>query len=289
MANSTNFDRAAEDIGNIVGLEHVNLLVPDQTLATLFYISGLGLTRDPYLMTGPDIMWVNVGRNQFHLPTRGAQVLRGHTGLVINDYDRLAARLEGVRKELKGTKFAFRRARGRIEATCPWGNRFRCYPPGARFGRMQHGMPYVCFDVPRGTAAAIARFYREIMAAPARTARFDGAPAARVCVGPDQELIFRETPGRQAKFDGHHIQVYLADFSGPHRRLLERGLITEESDRHQYRFESIIDPDTGKPVFTVEHEVRSLHHPLYARPLVNRNPAQRNLTYQAGADTLRAG
>ena len=41
------YDRSAEDLGNIVGLEHVNLLVPDQGLATLFYISGLGLTRDP--------------------------------------------------------------------------------------------------------------------------------------------------------------------------------------------------------------------------------------------------
>ena len=40
-----NFDRAAEDLGNIIGLEHVNVLVPDQRLATLFYISGLGLTR----------------------------------------------------------------------------------------------------------------------------------------------------------------------------------------------------------------------------------------------------
>ena len=71
------YDRATEDIGNIVALEHVNIRVPDQRLATLFYISGLGLTRDPYLMTGVTNMWVNVGRGQFHLPTGEAQVLRG--------------------------------------------------------------------------------------------------------------------------------------------------------------------------------------------------------------------
>ena len=58
------YDRSAEDLGNVVGLEHVNLLVPDQGLATLFYISGLGLTRDPYLMTSVDNMWVNAGRSQ---------------------------------------------------------------------------------------------------------------------------------------------------------------------------------------------------------------------------------
>jgi hypothetical protein len=40
------YDRAAEDLGNIVAL-HVNLTVPDQQTATLFYVVALGLTRDP--------------------------------------------------------------------------------------------------------------------------------------------------------------------------------------------------------------------------------------------------
>ena len=44
------FDRAAEDLGNSIHFEHVNVTVPDQRLATLFYVAGLGLTRDPYLM-----------------------------------------------------------------------------------------------------------------------------------------------------------------------------------------------------------------------------------------------
>ena len=33
---TNSYDRAAEDLGNIVGLEHVNLLVEDQRPATLF-------------------------------------------------------------------------------------------------------------------------------------------------------------------------------------------------------------------------------------------------------------
>ena len=44
------YDRSAEDLGNIVLLDHVNVRVPDQRPATLFYIAGLGLTRDPYLL-----------------------------------------------------------------------------------------------------------------------------------------------------------------------------------------------------------------------------------------------
>ena len=74
------FDRAAEDLGNSIHFEHVNVFVPDQRLATLFYVSGLGLTRDPYLMVSDTNMWVNVGKSQFHLPDGDAQVLRGHTG-----------------------------------------------------------------------------------------------------------------------------------------------------------------------------------------------------------------
>ena len=79
--------------------------------------------------------------------------------------------------------------------------------------------------------------------------------------------------GEVPAYDGHHIQVYVANFSGPHRKLLERSLVTEESNQYQYRFEIITDRDSGKPLFQIEHEIRSMRHPLYARPLVNRNPA----------------
>src|SRR5678815_1595392 len=78
------FNRAAEDLGNSIHLEHVNVQVPDPHLAQLFYAVGLGLTRDPYLMVSDTNMWINVGRSQFHLPTGPAQVVRGHTGLVLS-------------------------------------------------------------------------------------------------------------------------------------------------------------------------------------------------------------
>ncbi|NNE83061.1 MAG: hypothetical protein HKN28_03735 [Alphaproteobacteria bacterium] len=283
------YDRASEDVGNIVSLEHVNLLVPDQQLATAFYVSTLGLTRDPYMMTGVDNMWVNNGRSQLHLPTRGTQVLRGHTGLVVDHYDLLAQRLKAAQDVLKDTKFSYKIRNDRIDVTCPWGNRFRLYPADSRFAPMALGMPYVAFDVPRGKAAAIGRFYSEILGAPAQIGKFDDAPAALVCAGAGQRLIFRETRAKVAPYDGHHIQVYVADFSGPHGQLDARGLITEESDQHQYRFQTIIDPANGEPVFEIEHEVRSLRHPLYARPLVNRNPAQRIMTYQPGQDAVMVG
>ncbi len=280
------FDRSAENLGNVTGLEHVNLEIPDQGLASEFYLMGLGLTRDPYLFPGTNNMWVNVGRtSQFHLPTGDALVLRGTIGLVTPDREALLQRLASVKAKLKGTKFAYKAANDYVEAICPWGNRFHLHSPDLdRFGAINLGMPYVEFDVPAGTAGGIARFYREILGAKAEVEGNGSGKVARIAVGLKQELRFRETSKKQPEYDGHHLQVYVDDFGGPHDRLAELDLITEESDRCQYRFEDIVDIDTGKVLFTIEHEVRSMTHPLYLRPLVNRNPAQSNRTYSLGGD-----
>ena len=279
------YDRSAEDVGNVVALEHVNLGVADQGLATVFYISGLGLTRDPSMMTGIDNMWVNVGRSQFHLPTMArAQRLRGRVGLVIPDREALLQRLDRVKGLLGDTRFAFAEREDHVETTCPWGNRILCHDPSARYDGMALGMAYVEFDVPPGTAGGIASFYREVFSTAARVERAGAGTAAHVSVGIGQELIFRETDAAPEAYDGHHIQVYVANFSGPYQGLVERGLLTEESNRHQYRFQHIADPATGKALFEIEHEVRSLRHPMHARPLVNRNPLQSNRAYVPGCD-----
>jgi hypothetical protein len=284
---TSTYDRSQDDVGNIVEFGHVNTRIPDQRLASLFYIMGLGLTRDPYLMVGVDNMWVNVGTCQFHLPTGPAQVLRGVTGLVLPDLAALCARLERVRERLAGTAFDFAPQDGFVAVTCPWGNRLRCHAPDAqRFGRIQLGMPYVEFATPRGTAAGIARFYRAILANPAELGADAAGAYVRVPVGRGESLIYRETDAPLPPFDGNHIQIALADFSGPHRRLLERGLVTEESDAHQYRFQDIVDLDTGAVLVTVEHEVRSMKHPMFARALVNRDPAVTNMRYETGQEAL---
>ena len=278
------FDRAAEDLGNSIHFEHVNVTIPDQRLATLFYIAGLGLTRDPYLMVSDTNMWVNVGRSQFHLPDGSAQVLRGHTGLVIAGREALLGRLASVARKLEGTAFAFAEHNDHVEATCPWGNRVRCYEPdAARFGRITLGIPYVEFDVPVGSAQGICAFYPEIMGMPAELRNGDGTVAC-VKTGQSQQLLFRETDRPQGEYDGHHVQIYVTDFSGPHRRLSKHNLVSQEDNQYQYRFRDITDLKSGKHLFTVEHEVRSATHPMYMRPMVNRNPAQTNRNYAHGHD-----
>jgi len=279
------FDRATEDLGNIVELGHVNVTVPDQSKAVAYYLMGLGLTRDPYLMAGLENMWVNVGRGQFHLPSRPkAQVVRGTTALVMPDLDALMKRLQYAQKFLEGTKFSFREAGDTVETTCPWGNRIRIHAPDpARFGAMRVGMPYVEVDISAGTdLPAIARFYQEIMGGIAGVGGDDRGPFAWVNTSAESKVIYRETDQPLPDFDGHHIQITLADFSGPHRKLLERGLISEESDQHQYRFLDVVDVDTNKPLVRIEHETRSMRHPMFNRVFINRNPDMNNRNFVPG-------
>jgi hypothetical protein len=278
------FDRTAEDLGNIVELGHVNVRVPDQSKAVAYYLMGLGLTRDPYLMAGLDNMWVNVGRGQFHLPTRGMDVVRGTTALVMPDLDHLLRRLENAKQYLEGTKFSFREAGDTVETTCPWGNRMRVHAPDpAKFGPMRVGMPYVEFDIPAGTdLAAIAKFYVEILGAIAGVDSDERGPYAWARTSGESKVLYRETTAPIPEYDGHHIQITLVDFSGPHKKLVERGLISEESDQHQYRFLDIVDVDTNKPLFRIEHETRSMRHPMFGRTFVNRNPDMTNRNFVPG-------
>jgi hypothetical protein len=283
------FDRTTEDVGNIVLLEHVNVTQPDQRPTTLFYVVALGGTRDPYIFVGLENMWVNYGRTQIHMPSRGPQpqVVRGTIGFVVPDLEALKKRMARVAPGLQGTKFSWKERDGVVEATCPWGNRVRCHAPAPEFGDTELGLAYVEFDVPPGSADGIARFYTEIMAAPSELVKRHGAAAAEVPIGRGQRLWYTETREPIPPYDGHHIEMYIADFSTPYKKLLERGLITMETDEHEWRFQRIVDPKTGKPLFEIEHEVRSLRHPLYARPLVNRNPLQTNTAYQRNQDAFR--
>jgi hypothetical protein len=279
------FDRVAENLGNVTALEHVNFEIPNQGLASDFYLQGMGFTRDPYLFPGTNNMWVNVGKSQFHLPSGEPLVLRGHVGIVSPDRQSLLDRLQGVKKQLADTKFKFKEHNDHVAATCPWGNKFRVYEPDEkRFGKVNLGIPYVEFTVPEGTAKGIAKFYRKVLGALTCMEKNGHGKAAHIKVGPSQELVFRETDKPLPEFDGHHLQVYVEDFGTPHDKLKKLDLITEESDRCQYRFEDIVDVDTGKVLFTIEHEIRSMTHPLYARRLVNRNPAQTNRNYIMGGD-----
>jgi hypothetical protein len=275
-----------EDVGNIISLEHINVQIPDQSIATLFYVMGLGFTRDPYLNVGLNNMWVNVGEQQFHLPTREPQVIDGHVGLVVPDLDALTARLESVAPGLKESKFSFARNSDHIAVISPWGNRYRCYAGLPDVGDMTLGIPYVEFSVAPGVMEGILRFYQVALGAPVATETDAEGTVGRVKIGRHQSLLFRETEKPIAPYDGHHIAIYIANFSAPYDYMKSRGLISEEMRNHQFRFKQIVDPKDGSEKFILEHEVRSLRHPMYHRPFVNRDPGQSQRAYRRGWDAF---
>ncbi len=125
------FDRAAEDLGNVVKLEHVNVRITDQRLSTLFYVAGLGFTRDPFIMVSTNNMWINMGTSQFHLPTGGPDVLRGVSGLVVPDRKALLDRLAKVKGELARHQIQLRREERLRRGDLPLGQSF----PHPRAGR----------------------------------------------------------------------------------------------------------------------------------------------------------
>ena len=171
-----------------------------------------------------------------------------------------------------------------METICPWGNRIRVHEPDpSRFGQLRVGMPYVEFDIPEDSdLQAIARFYQEILGGIAGVARDERGDYAWASMSADSKVTYRRTTKELPEYDGHHIQITLADFSGPHKKLMERGLISEESDQHQYRFLDIVDVDTNKPIFRIEHETRSMRHPMFNRAFVNRNPEMTNRNFVPG-------
>ena len=55
-----------------------------------------------------------------------------------------------------------------------------------------------------------------------------------------------------------------------------------KTTRTSIAFRDIVDLTDGRHLFTVEHEIRSATHPMFMRPLINRNPAVTNRTYAEG-------
>jgi hypothetical protein len=305
-----------QDVGNIVLLEHINIDIDSQDVASIFYCGGLGLTRDPFDKVSTNTSWINIGYQQIHATNTGdTQVLDGMIGIVLPDINLIERNLKRVQIKLQGTKFAFNRKKMNrssgqsefihsvlnsgedsddtidyLQVTCPYGNTFNVYQsepletpsdssPKVTTSLSIHGgigIIYVLFNCERGRSKSIADFYNDKLSA--NTIAKDGY--CRVSVGPCQELLFREVDSVQ-EYTGYHIAIYISNFSGTFKKIDSNNLIwygprfsdhvTTLSDAlqwKQFRFKDL--KEQGTLVFTLEHEIRSMYHPSYRRPLVNR-------------------
>lgn len=148
------------------------------------------------------------------------------------------------------------------------------------------GLKYVEYNIPVGTASKISLFYESIFDATTQVINDDVCLVACGSIDDQgraqQYMIFRETPvdndtNNNAHYDGHHVAIYVGssieDFEVAFERSVQAGIVwvnprfsdratTLETARewNQFRFKDIIDIDTGKVLFPLEHEVRSIHH-----------------------------
>lgn len=252
------------EVRGVVWLEHVNIVTGSRALAEVFYLEGLGLTRDPTRDPTSSVMWVNVGsRQQFHLqdPTKedAAQTVDGCIGLALPDLPALVGRLRDVsprlsEPEVPGSRFAFAELGGVVVVDCPWGNRFYVYSCAAEAAtlslprpskrartvmeaahehldsgmavRNEAGIRFVNWRCT--DAGRVGRFYEDMFGCVVWRAA-DGARAA-VCVGPSVHLVFSNAPAERGveaaqRARGVHVCVYISEFQRAHDRLRERGLI----------------------------------------------------------------
>jgi hypothetical protein len=260
------------ELGNITHFEHVNFRVPEHYPATLFFIDGLGFTRDPMRMVSVRNMWVNIGKQQFHLPIGEAIPFAGEVGLTVPDLEQVKRSLERVAPQLQGTAFDMREEDGDLVAVSPWGHVLRLHPAGELSGLLPQAIPYVTFWVPPATAQGIAAFYRDILGVPAATQKNGRLMKAAVNVGVNQQFHFVEKRDLTLPQHPNHVAVYLTNYGKVYAELERRDLLMEPDRNEQFRFTQMIDPENGEKLFSFEHEMRSLYHPDFLKPLVNRIP-----------------
>jgi catechol 2,3-dioxygenase-like lactoylglutathione lyase family enzyme len=163
------------------------------------------------------------------------------------------------------------------------------------------GIRFVCFKARHGTVERIGRFYEDVFGAAVLFEEHEHAVMARtavVLVGPSVHLVFFEhccsdlsdaeearqagTGAHSSGGEGMHLCIYISGFKRAFERLAQLGLTwtnprfahldTCDSyhDAHasrQFRFNSIVDLVTRKPLLKLEHEVRAQRHCQFFKPV----------------------
>jgi len=295
-----------QDIGNIIHLEHINLNVPDVLLAHRFYIDVLGLTFDSSRDSNVGTTWINAGRTQFHLVAEErAQVIIGTIGVAIPSLENVIQRCMKwtKRRKFTGTRFQYQvienditkvtpwrkcalRSQRKIQITGPWGNHFELFEA---HNLTMVGIVFVQFDV----SNEVLPFMEEIYTKHFQTHVVQSEEGLEITVGGRQRLIF--SPPKYHGYNraihcsiplhveeyGYHVAIYIGDFSGTFTRMEQDNLIyvsdrfrdkadtIEKAKQHrQFRFKDF--RNENQTLFELEHEIRSVVHSNFMRPLINR-------------------
>lgn len=149
------------------------------------------------------------------------------------------------------------------------------------------GIDYVEFNVKRSNddvILKIAQFYEYAMDAAVSMVHDGSNRVAIIGIGsvspdgrPSQCLLYREIDEETPPYDGHHVALYVGksaqDFYETYKQIEQAGIVwvnprfTDKATTlsgakkwNQFRFKDILDLKTGKVIYTLEHEVRSVEH-----------------------------
>ena len=143
---------------------------------------------------------------------------------------------------------------------------------GELSGRMPQAISYVNFWVPVGSAKAIADFYEKMVFAPTKLGKRGKNAMATVTVGANQHFHFIEKADYAPVVHPNHVAIYVTRYQEMYQQFKAKKLLMRPDVEEQFRFDRMANTRSGKVVFTFEHEVRSLYHPDYLKPLANRVP-----------------
>ena len=220
---TSNFGLTSPEIGRMLHMDHVNFETPDHEMATIFYMNGLGFTRDPYRRADEQNMGVNVGRQQFHLPKRGEYTppFYGIVGLVVPDIGGIKQRFEVLNDlgKFEGTPYGWLEEGNAVLMTSPFGYRLRLHSYGTLEFTKPLGIAYVEVPAPLGKAARIGKFYEKIVGAPVQISAVGGTEAAIISAGPHQEIKFIERQLDDYDTYSMHISYHVTHYNELRQRL----------------------------------------------------------------------
>ena len=265
------------EIGGVLHLEHFNFEMLDHDIATIFFMNGLGLTRDPYRRADENNMGVNVGMQQFHLPRRGRKTppFYGEVGLVVPDIQLIRARLERLDRmhRFEGTAYQITAVGEKnLKLISPWGIPMRLWQAGVLPFQRPLGLAYVDIPVKHGKTGELVVFYQELLKTPYRQERLNGETAAIFTVGPHQYLRFRERDLEDYNLYDFHVAYYVTNYNEVRDAAMKVGKLQGEGRGQVCFIEGPFDPVSGKSILKFQQEWRSVYHPDFMRPLVNRWP-----------------
>ena len=240
------------------------------------------------MTVGDDNMWVNVGRSSFtcrRAASRRCCAARRRRGARSRRAGEAAAERAPRSSPRRASRFAEKSEH--IEATCPWGNDIRALRAADRFG--EHEARHAVRRVD-GAAAAPRPASRASTSRDSACKREGRGAAPRIVpVGAQPEAdLPRDRRAPPAPTTGTTSRSTSRISPGRTSSSLKRGLITEESNQYQYRFQDIVDPENGTLLFELEHEVRSLHAPAVRPPVREPQPGAEQRTYVRGLDAFVA-